>query len=485
MTKQDHPNIVIVLCDQMRRQAMSCAGSSNISTPNLDRLAQNGVQFTNANSTNPICVPARQSLLTGKHPHTRNSHHHWRMSPQERTYAHEFNESGYQTGYIGKWHLADVGRSRPVPEHLQGGFDYWRGFELKNDPFDTAYYKDNDPEPHQIEGFQTDGLFDLGINFISKSKNSEEPFCLTISVEPPHPPFTAPERYLQEWENRNVQIRPNVPYPSSDPPLNIISEPYSNWGSQENASEELYQQYEYHGDTFFDEARKYYAMVKNLDENIGCLLDELYRLEIRDETALIFTSDHGEMLGSHGYMGKQHPYEESVGVPLIISYPSDGIESGQQIHEPTCTEDLLPTFLGLANIDTSQDLPGEDLTLLMDDSKNSLERNGVLLEFVREIRPKHHYYEETWRGFRTKRYKYTVKGYDNMSVGAFTDWGKPWQLYDLEKDPYEQDNLLDNPDYRGIVQNLHGELRNALIRYNDDYALESAFGYESLNTPDI
>ncbi|MFH5801005.1 sulfatase [Haladaptatus sp. CMAA 1911] len=485
MTDQNRPNVLFILCDQMRRQAMSCAGDPNVSTPNLDRLAENGVRFTNANSTAPICVPARLSLVTGQHPHTRNAHHHWRMSPAERTYGHEFTESGYQTGYIGKWHLADVGRSRPVPKQYRGGFEYWRGFELKNDPFDTAYYKDNEPKPHPIEGYQTDGLFDLGVEFLDDGGIEDEPFCLTISVEPPHPPFIAPKSYLEDWEDRSLELRPNVPFPHSEPPLNILGKPYSQWGDIESTTEELYKQYPYHGEIFFEEMRKYYAMIENLDDNVGKLIEELERRGIRDETAIVFTSDHGELLGSHGYMAKQHPYEESVGVPLIVSYPNGGIDTGSTIDTPTCTEDIVPTFLGLASIESEREFPGVDLTPLMQGEEGTLDRDGVLLEFVREVRPQLPYHEETWRGFRTVRYKYTVKGYDNMSPGSFTEWGEPWQLFDLEEDPYEQKNLIDDPNHRDVAQQMHGRLRDALIEYDDQYALGPAFGYDSLNTPDI
>lgn len=483
MPNKNHGNVLVILCDQMRRQAMSCAGDPNVSTPNLDELAENGVRFTNANSTTPICVPARLSLVTGQHAHTRNAHHHWRMSPAERTFGHEFNDNGFHTGYIGKWHLADVGRNRPVPKRFQGGFEHWRGFELKNDPFDTSYYAGEDTEPHPIDGYQTDGLFDLGAKYLT-DYDHDAPFCLTISVEPPHPPFIAPEEYLERWENKSLRLRPNVPYPESSPPDRITGEPYPEWGNRKRSTTELYEQFDYHGETFFDEMRKYYAMIEDLDDNVGRLIDELEEQGIRDETAIVFTSDHGELLGSHGHMAKQHPYEESVGVPLIVSYPDGGVDDGRTIETPTCLEDVFPTLLGLAGVETAHELPGADLTPLMR-GEGTLDRPGVLLEFVREIRPRQPYHDETWRGFRTERYKYTAKGYDNMAPGTFTDFGEPWQLFDLHEDPYEQNNLIGDPDYQKIARKMHGYLREALIRYDDQYALEPAFGYEGLNLPDM
>lgn len=467
----DRPNVVVVLCDQMRRQAMSCAGDPNVSTPNLDRLADEGVRFTNANSTYPICVPARFSFVTGEHAHTRHVHHIWRMSPAERTFAHELNEAGYQTAYAGKWHLADVGANRPVPEELQGGFDYWRGFELRNAPFETAYYEDDDPTPHPIDGYQTDGLFDLGFEFLDE-RDEADPFCLTVSVEPPHPPFTAPESYLDEWADRSVALRPNVPYPDED----ALPDTYSQWGDPETASAEFYERADYHGDTLLDEMRAYYAMIENLDDNVGRLLDELEARGIRDETAVMFISDHGEMMGSHGLLAKQHPYEESVGIPFVVSYPDGGITGGRRIDVPTCTEDWYPTILGLAGLD-SPDKPGEDLTGLMRGDRSSVSRPGVLLEFVREIRPNMPYHDETWRGFRTERYKYTVKG----DPGA---GGEPWQLFDLATDPHEQHNLLEDSEHEDLAREMHGHLRDAVVEYDDDYPLEPVFGHDGVNRTD-
>jgi len=479
----DRPNVVLVVCDQMRRQAMSCAGDPNVSTPNLDQLAHNGVRFANANSSYPICVPARLSLVTGEYAHTRHAHHLWRMSPTERTYADEFSDAGYHTGYVGKWHLADVGRGRPVPPELQGGFDHWRGFELRNEPFDTCFYKDDDPTPHPIEGYQTDGLFDLGIEYIDEYASDERPFSLTVSVEPPHPPFIAPESYLDEWQDTSLELRPNVPYEDGDGdgdlPRDIADNIYSHWGDPDRASDELYEQFHYHGETLFDEMRKYYAMIENLDDNIGRLVEELETRGIRDETAVVFVADHGEMMGSHGLMTKQHPYEESVGVPFIVSYPDGDIDDGTVIDTPTCTEDWYPTLLCLAHIDVAEDKPGTDLTPLMRGDRADLDRSGVLLEFVREIRPNMPYHNETWRGFRTERYKYTVKGNDSLS--DVSTGGEPWQLFDLDEDPYEQENLIDDSQYEDVAHDMHGLLRDAIVRSGDDYVLEPAFDHEGLN----
>lgn len=464
----DRPNIVVLLCDQMRRQATSRAGDPNVDTPNLTRLANEGTRCSNANATTPICVPARFTIVTGEHAHTRHAHHGWRMSPSERTFAHELSEAGYRTAYIGKWHLADVGTKRPVPASLQGGFDYWRGFELRNAPFDTVYYEDDDPTPRPIEGYQTDGLFDLAFEFLDDHGDDDRPFCLVVSVEPPHPPFTVPAPYYEDVADRTLELRPNVPYCDD-----VLPDSYSGWGDKETASEDLFTDHEYFGDRLLDDLRSYYAMIENLDDNVGRFLDELETRGLREESAILFTSDHGELFGSHGYTGKQHPYEESVGVPFVLSYPDGGIDEGRTLDVPTCLEDIYPTLLGLAGFETPEK-PGVDLTSLLRGDRTALGRPGVLLEFVREVRPGLPYHDETWRGFRTEQYKYLVKG-DPV------EGGEPWMLFDLEADQYERNNLVDDPEYASVARELHGHLRDALIRYRDDYALRSSFGHDQVN----
>jgi arylsulfatase A-like enzyme len=477
----DRPNVLVVLCDQLRRQALSCAGDPNVETPNIDRLAREGVRFENACSTYPICVPARFTLVTGEHAHSRHAHHGWRMSPAESTFGEAFADAGYRTAWIGKWHLADVPGHQPVPAELRRGFEHWRGFEVANEPFDTQYFADDDPEPRDLEAYQTDGLTDLAIEFVEERADGADPFCTVLSVEPPHPPFSAPEEYLDRVADRELELRPNVPYGDPDalpdrhvPPDRI--EPYEAWGDREHAGEGLYERHNYHGDVVLDEMRGYYAMVENLDDNVGRLLDALEGAGVREDTAVVFVSDHGELLGSHGLMMKQHPHEESIGVPFVVSYPGE-IDSGDVLSTPTCTEDWYPTLLGLAGIDAGE-TPGTDLGPLMRGDREDLDRPGVLLEFVREIRPEMAYAEETWRGFRTERYKYTVKG--DSAAGA-----EPWQLFDLRADPYEEANLLAGGvgADADLAAELHGHLREALAESGDDYALAPAFGHAGLNAP--
>jgi len=458
MNPAKRQNIIILLSDQLRRDALGIYGDSNISTPNIDSLARRGVKFTNACSTYPVCVPFRFTLQTGQFAHTRSVPSlEWRMSPSERTMADEFNKAGYETIYIGKWHLHGHG-VRPehgvnsalkanrtcITREFQGRWQKWLAFELRNDPFDTCYFIDDDPIPHQINKYQTDGLYDLAMEFIANGRDKNRPFVCILSTEAPHPPFISPKDLQNKWNKKEITLPPNF--------VDKTGERY---------------------EEFKAGRRQYYAMVENLDNNVGRMSSFLKNNDLSDNTIIVFLSDHGELGGSHGLMSKQYPYEESIGIPLIVVDPSIPGRSGAIITEPLAAEDLFPTILGLANIVPETNVPGLNASPLIRGQKNKFDREGILLEFVAEMRSQFPFYEETWRGFRTKRYKYTV-------LGGF-DGGRPWQFFDLESDPYELNNLIDNIEVAETVRSHHYLLRQALIKTSDSYVLQPAFGFDGLN----
>jgi arylsulfatase A-like enzyme len=449
-------NLLVVLCDQLRRDALGCYGDSNAETPNLDAMAGRGVRFDNACSTYPICVPFRFSMMTGHYAHTRMVPGiQWRMSPAERTLADELNEAGLESIYVGKWHLfgdpmhmggysARQQNRRPVPPRFQGRWRHWRGFELRNSPFDTCYFVDDDPTPRPIEGYQTDGLFDLAMEQMRAQHDAGAAFGCVLSVEPPHPPYEAPPELEAKWGERELALPPNFA-PSSD-------EQREKWLARR---------------------RTYYAMLENLDRNMGRLRAFLEETGLARDTAVVFLSDHGELDGSHGLLNKQHPYEESVGIPLIVEDPTAPGSAGRVVEAPVATEDLFPTWLGLLGRAPAHTLPGTDASALVRDPQATLEREGVLLAFVSELRPNQPYHQQVWRGFRTARHKYTVLG--DLRGAA------PWQLFDLEQDPYEMNNLIEGPAHAETAQALHTALRARMAETDDDCPLAPAFGVEGLN----
>ena len=254
----ERPNILVLMCDQLRRDALSIHGDVNLQTPHIDGLATRGVRFSNACSTYPICVPFRFTFMTGEYAHSRKVPGiEYRMSPTEYTLADAFNEAGYETVYVGKWHL-DGGHGRmgsalecgrtPVPRAYQGRWEKWFGFELRNAPFDTYYFEDDDPTPMPIGGYQTDGLYDIGMNYLASERDSTRPFCMVISVEPPHDPFEAPPDIQAAWEAREIELPPN--FEASDAARS---------------------------EAFLLDRKRYYAMVENLDGNVKRMMDFLRR----------------------------------------------------------------------------------------------------------------------------------------------------------------------------------------------------------------
>jgi arylsulfatase A-like enzyme len=450
MTMDKRPNILVILSDQLRRQALGCYGNCDVATPHMDALAKSGVRFSNACSTYPVCVPFRFSLMTGEYAHTRFvPRSDWRMSPAERTLADEFNDAGYETFYVGKWHLHGghgvlpshsflKANRMPVPRSHQGRFKHWRGFELRNDPYDTCYFKDDDPTPRPLGKYQTDGLFDLTMELLSKPQSA--PFFGIVSVEPPHTPHVAPPELEARWKEREVHLPPNF--------------------SAKNDAQRA---------AFLHTYRIYHAMVENLDANIGRCRKFLEENGLSENTIVVLMADHGDLLGSHGRQKKWWPYEESIGIPLVVFDPRCTERAGRVIEEPTCTEDLFLTLLGLAGLPPRSDLPGDDLAPLVRGEITELVRAGVYLEFVADFKPDNPFHARTWRGFRGRRYKYTMLD------------GAPWQFFDLQNDPYEMHCLLNDDRHAAPLRAHHILLRERLIDSGDDYILSPAFGCEGAN----
>jgi arylsulfatase A-like enzyme len=461
MASPERPNVLLIVSDQLRRSALGCYGDPNVATPAIDSLASSGVRFANASSTYPVCVPFRFSLMTGEYAHTRFIPSiEWRMSPAERTLADEFNDADYDTAFFGKWHLHGgfghlpgytvVKTSRTaIPRLYQGRWDHFAGFDICNDPFDTYYFTGDDPTPTKIDGYQTDGLFDLAIDYLNQDDRGTSPFAAVLSVEPPHPLFTAPPEYLDRWRDRELVLRDNVE----------LDKEYNKRGP--------------HGRDLLDDMRVYYAMIENLDDNVARLLDTLRERGLLDNTIVALTADHGELLGSHGLLAKQRPWEESIGIPLIVSGPAARDRAGTVVEDPVCTEDLFPTLLGVAGLTPRDPKPGLDLAPLIRGETTGLDREGVLLEFVAELRPGMPFHEETWRGVRTLNGKYTVLG--------DTHGGRPWQFFDLRADPYETRNLVEDPEYADEIARHHRMLRDLLVQSHDHYVLAPAFGCPGFN----
>ncbi len=448
----ERPNILWVFADQMRGMAMGCAGDPNVSTPNLDRMAEDGVRFTQACSTFPVCVPFRFSLYTGQRASTR-----WvpgidyRMSPAERTIAHELNDVGYQTAHVGKWHLRGGygpdpikawGGLIPIPRFNQGSFQRWKGgqsFEIK-DPY---YFAEDDPKPRQLSGYHTDAFFSLARDEIAEMAEKEDPWFMSLSVSPPHPPYLGPD-FSQECRLRDIRHRDNVDierYTSFYTGM-MVKEPAC-WEDDPNIG-------------FQRMMTEYYLMIENLDMNVGRLLGWLEAEGLAEDTIVLFFSDHGDMLASHGMHGKWTYLEESINIPLLVRIPEKrrktGFTPGRVIDCPTCTEDFFPTTLEFAGLPVDPDLPGTSLEPWC--QGEAPDRDGVVLEYIEAGRSTSF---SPYRAYKTTTHKYVV------------NQEGPHCLYNLEQDPYEMTNLLDDPESVGVQQQMHRTLMHHLIDTEDSF----------------
>lgn len=446
-------NMIVILADQLRRQALGCYGDPNVATPNIDALAAQGTRFVNSCSSYPVCVPFRFTLMTGEYAHTRKVPSiHFHMEKEERSLADPFNAAAYHTAYFGKWHLEGCEKKAPVPRDHQARWQKWCGFELCNDHFKSFYYEDDDPQMKQIEGYQTDGLFQLCADYLCKDRPADKPFFSILSVEPPHFPYQAPEADLERWRGRDLTL-PQTFQQEPD-----YYTPVQNWDPPEEADTE----------GRLERLRIYYAMIENLDRNIGQLRQHLEEAGLADNTIIALIADHGEMGGMHNYPTamKETSFEESIGIPFIVYDPTD--TTPRTPADVVGTEDLFPTFCGLCDVEVPQGLPGIDCSDLIGGRIGSLERDGILLEAVDEKREYGTFWQQSMRGIRTRRYKYTMlKGsqdgrYDVSHIAA-------WQLFDLEADPLEQKNLIDDPSAADLQQEMHQRLL-ALLEEADDSA---------------
>lgn len=385
----DRPNILWIVTTQWRAQACGFAGDPNARTPNLDALAAQSVNYTQAVTPHPMGPFARAALLTGVLSPENGLRDYFDPLPQNAsTVAHDFNASGYATAYFGKWHLGkrdpaaavvgEVHARTIVPPHARGGFEFWEGFEsgfLLNDPW---LHGTRLPEPKQFPGYQSDVLVDRFSAWLAARQGEKRPAFAIVSLEAPHPPYHLPAAGIPARDPRKIVLSPNVPR-----------------GGEVEAT-----------------ARKdlagYHAQIEATDRAIGRLCDA-----VGGDWIVVFTSVHGDMHGAHGLFRKAWPHEESVRVPLLVRVP--GSTPGRD-QLPVSLVDLPAMTRVLARVESAE----EDVW--RDHAKISM---PSVVPFPRQC-------DRVWRGVRTPIRKLVLNAD-----------GSPWLFFDLEADPFEMNNLAE------------------------------------------
>jgi arylsulfatase A-like enzyme len=415
------PNLIYIFPDQLSACWTSVYGNSRVYTPRLDSLAAESLVFERAYTSSPLCTPYRGTLFTGRLPiQTGISQVGDGIPKGEVPLAALLNEGGYRTSYVGKWHLSGKPHAnRWVPPEARGGFQDFLGWESHHvDHWKGLIWGDDPDLAIELKGHETDGLTDLACGKIRElSGTKEKPFALFISYQAPHPPCNPPDSFLKMYEGKDLFERLNM---KRDAWLK-----YPAWKIDYSVQDFL---------------ERYLGEVSQMDAAVGRLLDTVDEAGLRDDTIIIFTSDHGEMAGCHGKFGKQVMYEEAIRVPLIVRHPSG--PRGKRTTELFSTIDFLPTILDLCSVESHSGAEGLSHAHLIRGEQQKEVNSSV---FISEK-------ELCIRRAGAK----IVTDYSGSEVR---------QLFDLETDPYEMRNLAGDPSAATLQEDLHKEL----LARRDDY----------------
>lgn len=409
-------NIVFVLTDDQRYDAMSITGHPYLETPNLDALAKGGIVCDNAFVTTSLCSPSRASILTGQYAHRHGVlDNGTRLDPTAPTFPQELQKAGYTTGFVGKWHM---GGSSDDP---RPGFDRWVSFRGQGRYYDQPFNIDG--EQVKQEGYITDRITDYGVEFIKN--NADKPFCLYVSHKAVHAEFAPAERHKGQYADKHWPL----PDSYADTDENYEGKP--KWVREQRPSwhgVDGYGNENWDVDTF---TRDYAEAMLGVDEGVGRLIGALKEEDLFDSTLFVFTSDNGFLFGEHGLVDKRCMYEESIRVPLIVHCP-ELYEGGQRTKEIITNIDFAPTFCDWAGITPPDTMQGQSFLPVLEGDTDDW-RDAFLYEYFWE---RSFPQTPTVLGVRTKTHKLMVYHgiYDK------------YELYDLENDPKEMNNLLG--DYR-------------------------------------
>ena len=426
------PNIVIVMADQWRAQDLGYMGNRQVITPNLDKLASEAVDARLFVAEVPVCSPSRASLLTGQHALTHGVFYNDRPLRNEAvTLAEVCQQSGYQTGFIGKWHINGgltknyaPGRLAPIPADRRQGFEYWRGLECTHDYNNSPYY--NEVNKRFVwQQYDAISQTDTAIAFMTRKRS--EPFLLVLAWGPPHDPYqTAPKEYRQKYAGKAISLRPNVPAKDTL-----------------EASRAL---------------RGYYAHINALDDCIGRLQAALKGSGLDENTIFVFTSDHGDMIYSHDQTNKQKPWDESIRIPFLLKYPAGLGAKGRTMDVPMTLTDVMPTVLSLSNQPIPASVEGHTYAGLLRNPRPPKPDEAALISC---IVPFHQWNYERggreFRGVRTARYTYV------------RDLNGPWLLYDNVRDPYQRKNVVNDSEMAKTQRQLDALLTRKLRETKDEF----------------
>lgn len=453
------PNIIVIVVDDLRWDELGTAGHPYLETPHVDRLASEGAWFSNAFHAVPLCSPNRASILTGQY----SSRHgiidnvaRNRASHRLQTFPRALQREGYETAFLGKWHMGNDPTPRP-------GFDYWAAIPGQGRTIDPELYEDG--RIHTVEGYITDVLTDRAVAFIERERAG--PFFLYIGHKAIHPDarqlddgsvdlsvprgYVPAPRHLGRYDEKVFPRRANV-ISSLD---ELTGKPALRRALMTKSSDEMVQMFgesELDPGTSEETIRRRAEMLLAVDEGLGRIVAALDRRGILDETFILFTSDNGFFYGEHGLsIERRLPYEESIRAPLIVRYPAVAA-AGSQIEDLVVSVDIAPTVLEIAGAPIGDHIQGRSLVPLLLGNATDW-RQSILIEFYTYENPFPWLLDMDYRAVRTSRYKYV----------HWMQHPDESELYDLVEDHYETQNLIDDPRLTGVLGDLRAELAAAVL----------------------
>lgn len=449
----ERPNIIFIMSDDHASHAISAYGSRLIKTPNIDRLANEGMKLENCFVTNSICTPSRAVILTGKYSHINGVPVFNHIDNTQPMLSKYLQEAGYYTGVVGKWHLGGNNPARP-DDGKPAGFDYWNILPGQGAYFNPVMIENG--KRKTIEGYTTDIITDLAMDFI-KNRPQDKPFFLMYHHKAPHRNWQPDEKHRKQYENvtlpepptfnddysgksdapRQATMRIDRDLTDKDlkmpPPAGLTAQELKKW---------KYQRY----------MRDYLACVASVDDNVGRLLDWLDKNNLSKNTIVIYTSDQGFFLGDHNFFDKRFMYEESLRMPFMIRWPQR-IKAGSVSRSMILNVDFAPMMLDAAGLKVPQDMQGRSFLPILEGRRPANWRTSM---YYRYYHPGDHNVAAHY-GVRTERYKLIY--FNKLDQ---------WELYDLKKDPQEMHNVYSDPGYKRILLDLKKELQRLKKEVKDD-----------------
>jgi N-acetylglucosamine-6-sulfatase len=454
---EDAPrNVILILVDDHRYDAMGFLGHPFLETPNMDRLAAGGVHFTAGYVTTALCSPSRASILTGQYMHAHKVFDNFSpLSPALPTFARTLQANGYRTAFYGKWHM---GGSSDAP---QPGFDDWLSFRGQGEYYNPAVNRNGSEK--KLTGYMNDVLTGESRRFIRENKS--RPFCLYLSHKAVHYPFQPPKKYATLFDGKPV------PKPASMLYKEEFYEQLPEWVKRRRYTRHGVDGLFGHSASFDDAYRGYTQCLKSIDDSVGEVTAQLEEAGLANDTLVVYMGDNGYMWGEHGLVDKRAMYEESIRVPLMMRCPDLGATGGKVAEAMALNLDIAPTFLEAAGVEAPGGMHGRSLVPLVRGATPADWRKDFVYEYEWE---QDYPYTPTITGLRTERYSF-------MQYQGIWDIA---ELYDLKTDPQQMKNLvrdirityqrgrlsmnITDPERKRLVDGLQARLHDLLASTGGD-----------------